>query len=81
MFGSKLFGRLAFWRGLRRNITTTHAKRGGDHHDEGGIPGANLFFDITNRHLLALYMGLYMGSAFGTPFMILRHQLKKKSDT
>ncbi|ODN02293.1 Cytochrome c oxidase subunit 7C, mitochondrial [Orchesella cincta] len=79
MFRNQLVGRLMFWRQQRRNITTTRPKRGGDHHDEGGVPGATLPFDTSNRYLLALTVGTFFGSAFATPFLLLRHQLKKKS--
>jgi len=60
-----------------RNLMTS-AARGGGHHDYGGIPGANLPFGIGNRHKLAVYMGAWLGSGFAVPFLLLRHQLKKK---
>jgi len=60
-----------------RNISTT-LLRSGAHHDIGGVPGANLPFDIHNRWKLAVYMTLFLGSGFATPFILLRHQLLKK---
>jgi len=57
---------------------TSAGRQGGGHHDIGGVPGANLPFGITNRYKLALYMGMWLGSGFSVPFLLVRHQLKKK---
>ncbi|CAH1117340.1 unnamed protein product [Phaedon cochleariae] len=46
-------------------------------HDHGGVPGANLPFQIKNRFRLTAVMILFLGSAFGAPFLIVRHQLLK----
>jgi len=46
--------------------------------DPGGIPGANLPVNIYNEKALIIKMTLYFGSAFATPYLILRHQLKKR---
>ncbi|XP_056635958.1 cytochrome c oxidase subunit 7C, mitochondrial-like [Diorhabda sublineata] len=46
-------------------------------HDHGGVPGANLPFDINNRFKLTAIMIAFFGSAFGAPFLIVRYQLTK----
>ncbi|CAL8083391.1 unnamed protein product [Orchesella dallaii] len=61
-----------------RSFMTSALRRGGDHHDVGGVPGANLPFGIQNRWKLAVYMGAWLGSGFAVPFILVRHQLKKK---
>jgi len=61
-----------------RTLMTSAVRRSGDHHDVGGVPGNNLPFSIKNRHKLALYMGLWLGSGFAVPFLLVRHQLLKK---
>ncbi|XP_050311567.1 cytochrome c oxidase subunit 7C, mitochondrial-like [Anthonomus grandis grandis] len=43
----------------------------------GGFPGANLPFDINNRFKLTGLFIVFFGSAFGAPFLVLRHQLTK----
>ncbi|KAJ8947281.1 hypothetical protein NQ318_014178 [Aromia moschata] len=48
------------------------------YHDDGGVPGGNLPFSLTNRYKLTAYFVLFFGSGFGAPFLILRHQLLKK---
>ncbi|KAJ8974042.1 hypothetical protein NQ317_008983 [Molorchus minor] len=42
-------------------------------------PSLNLPFSINNRYKLTAYFILYFGSGFGAPFLVLRHQLLKKS--
>ncbi|XP_017362811.1 cytochrome c oxidase subunit 7C, mitochondrial-like [Cebus imitator] len=55
-----------------RRFTTSAVRR--SHYEEG--PGKNLPFSVENKwRLLAM---MYFGSAFATPFLILRHQLLKK---
>lgn len=60
---------------LTRNIPI-NAMVGRAYH--GGVPGENLPFSIKNRYRLTLLFALFWGSAMGAPFLILRHQLKKK---
>jgi len=62
---------------IRRNLMTSVARRSG-HHDEGGIPGSNLPFGITNRYKLTAYFILFFGSGLAVPFVMVRHQLLKK---
>jgi len=63
---------------LRRAAAlSTSAQRQSAHIIQQGIPGANLPFDINNRHkLLALFI-VYFGSGLGAPFLLVRHQLLK----
>lgn len=61
-----------------RTFMTSGVRRSGGHHDEGGIPGANLPFSLNNPYKLTLLYILFFGSAFGAPFLIVRHQLLKK---
>ncbi|XP_060536736.1 cytochrome c oxidase subunit 7C, mitochondrial-like [Cylas formicarius] len=51
------------------------------HHSHGGVPGENLPFDITNRYKLTALFIAFFGSAFGAPFLILRHQLLKNQQS
>ncbi|XP_032095434.1 cytochrome c oxidase subunit 7C, mitochondrial [Sapajus apella] len=57
-----------------RRFTTSAVRR--THYEEG--PGKNLPFSVENKWRLLAMMCLYFGSAFATPFLILRHQLLKK---
>ncbi|GAB6031991.1 hypothetical protein CHUAL_010368 [Chamberlinius hualienensis] len=70
-------GRLAA--AVRQFSTSTLRRSGGHGHDPGGYSGGNLPFDINNRYKLTVYISLFFGSAFGAPFLILRHQLLKKA--
>jgi len=66
---------------LARTTLNTGGRRNIHVHQEG-IPGATLPFKIgqnSNPVKLMLYMTLYVGSGFTTPFIMVRHQLKKKS--
>jgi len=47
--------------------------------DPGGIPGANLPFDVYNKKALIVKMTLYFASGFAWPYFMVRHQLLKKS--
>jgi len=59
----------------RRSFTTSAPRQ--IHVVQQGIPGANLPFDINNRHKLLLVFILYFGSGLGAPFLLVRHQLLK----
>uniref|UniRef100_A0A2I2YQX5 Cytochrome c oxidase subunit 7C, mitochondrial n=1 Tax=Gorilla gorilla gorilla TaxID=9595 RepID=A0A2I2YQX5_GORGO len=41
------------------------------------LPAANLPFSVENKWSLLAKMCLYFGSAFATPFLVVRHQLLK----
>lgn len=64
---------------LARNNMAAVAKR--DLHVKmEGVPGGTLPFNITNnRWRLMLGFTVFVGSAFSMPFLMVRHQLKKKS--
>ncbi|XP_055333791.1 cytochrome c oxidase subunit 7C, mitochondrial-like [Paramacrobiotus metropolitanus] len=80
MLASRLFTRV-FTRTARgkKNFSTSKSRRSGDHHDEGGNPGENLPFDITNRYKFTLIYTAFFASGFGLPFLVVRHQLMKKN--
>ncbi|XP_012254142.2 cytochrome c oxidase subunit 7C, mitochondrial-like [Athalia rosae] len=63
-------------RRLVRNFMTSAIRRSGDD-NHGGVPGANLPFDIRNRYKLTAYFILYFGSGIAIPYLIVRHQLLK----
>jgi len=44
-----------------------------------GVPGGTLPFGINNKWRLMLGFTFFVGSAFSVPFIMVRHQLKKKS--
>nr|XP_054385554.1 cytochrome c oxidase subunit 7C, mitochondrial-like [Pongo abelii] len=54
-------------------FTTSVVRR--SHYEEG--PGKNLPFSVENKWSLLAKMCLYFGSAFATPFLVVRHQLLK----
>ncbi|XP_055216619.1 cytochrome c oxidase subunit 7C, mitochondrial-like [Gorilla gorilla gorilla] len=56
-----------------RRFTTSVVRR--SHCEEG--PGKNLPFSVKNKWSLLAKMCLYFGSAFATPFLVVRHQLLK----
>ncbi|XP_063475387.1 cytochrome c oxidase subunit 7C, mitochondrial-like [Symphalangus syndactylus] len=56
-----------------RRFTTSVDRR--SHYEEG--PGKNLPFSVENKWSLLAKMCLYFGSAFATPFLVIRHQLRK----
>jgi len=58
-----------------------NVSRRGLHVHQEGIPGATLPFKVGYEHRWKLLIGmtLYVGSAFSIPFLMVRHQLKKKS--
>jgi len=60
---------------VRRGFFTS--ARRGVHIVQQGIPGANLPFDINNRHKLLAVFILYFGSGLTAPFILVRHQLLK----
>ncbi|XP_023014813.1 cytochrome c oxidase subunit VIIc [Leptinotarsa decemlineata] len=62
---------------LVRNVLRNTVRFSHDHHGGGGIPGSNLPFSINNRYKLTAMMVFFFGSAFGAPFLIVRHQLLK----
>ncbi|OQR68243.1 Cytochrome c oxidase subunit 7C [Tropilaelaps mercedesae] len=66
---------------VRRFTTSAICRSGGHHDDYGGVPGENLPFSVKNRYALTLKMALFFGSAFSIPFLVVRHQLKKKSQS
>ncbi|CAH0697976.1 unnamed protein product [Spodoptera exigua] len=59
---------------LGRNVITTMVRN----HSNGGIPGENLPFDISNRYKLTVYFIAFFGSGLAAPYLICRHQLLKK---
>jgi len=61
-----------------RNSVTTVGRRN-LHVDMEGKSGKTLPFDIQNKWTLMLKFTFFVGSAFSTPFLLVRHQLKKKS--
>uniref|UniRef100_A0A4D5R9H4 Cytochrome c oxidase subunit 7C, mitochondrial n=1 Tax=Scolopendra viridis TaxID=118503 RepID=A0A4D5R9H4_SCOVI len=63
---------------VRSFMSSAIRRAGHGHHDDGGIPGNNLPFSITNRYKLTLYFAMFFGSGFAVPFLVLRHQLLKK---
>jgi cytochrome c oxidase subunit 7c len=62
---------------LRSAAPMRAAARRGVHIEQEGIPGANLPFDINNRHKLLAVFILYFGSGLTAPFILVRHQLLK----
>ncbi|GAU98340.1 hypothetical protein RvY_09499 [Ramazzottius varieornatus] len=80
MQGSRLFmGVIGRCRaGGKRQFSTSKKRLSGDH-DDGGIVGGNLPFDIHNRYKFTLLFTAFFGSGFGLPFLVVRHQLLKKS--
>jgi len=68
--------------GLRQLVSVTARQfstsaRRSIHIVQQGIPGANLPFDINNRHKLLAVFILYFGSGLSAPFLLVRHQLLK----
>ncbi|XP_065368447.1 cytochrome c oxidase subunit 7C, mitochondrial-like [Calliphora vicina] len=47
-------------------------------HSHGGIPGENLPFSLKNRYRLTALFTTFTVLGFGSPFLIVRHQLLKK---
>ncbi|OQV18342.1 hypothetical protein BV898_07545 [Hypsibius exemplaris] len=74
MSAPRLFTRL-FARPGQRNFSTSMKRLD----DDGGIPGGNLPFNIHNRYTFTLLFTAFFGSGFGLPFLVVRHQLLKKS--
>jgi len=58
-----------------RGISTSAVRS--SHIHQHGIPGANLPFDINNRHKLLAMFILYFGSGLAGPLLLVRHQLLK----
>ncbi|THK32981.1 cytochrome c oxidase subunit 7C, mitochondrial [Diachasma alloeum] len=61
---------------LVRRFATSALRRSGNP-EVGAKPGHNLPFTLGNRYKLTVYFILYFGSAFATPFLVVRHQLLK----
>jgi cytochrome c oxidase subunit 7c len=59
---------------VRRNFSTSLIRRAG--YGEG--PGSNMPFDINKKWRLLGIMTVFFGSGFAAPFILVRHQLKKK---
>ncbi|MPC15669.1 Cytochrome c oxidase subunit 7C, mitochondrial [Portunus trituberculatus] len=57
-----------------RGLMTSAIRRGGD----GGVPGANLPFQIKNRFKLTVVFVAFFGSGMALPFVLVRHQLLKQ---
>ncbi|XP_014295166.1 cytochrome c oxidase subunit 7C, mitochondrial [Microplitis demolitor] len=64
-----------FARQMLRRFTTSAVRR--SEHESGGIPGANLPFDIKNKYKLTAYFIMFFGSALALPWIIVRHQMLK----
>ncbi|XP_037823166.1 cytochrome c oxidase subunit 7C, mitochondrial [Lucilia sericata] len=47
-------------------------------HSHGGIPGENLPFSLKNRYRITAIFTTFTVLGFGSPFLIVRHQLLKK---
>ncbi|XP_054285234.1 cytochrome c oxidase subunit 7C, mitochondrial-like [Macrosteles quadrilineatus] len=63
---------------IGRLFSTSAARMSGHGHGpDGGIPGINLPFDISNKYKLTAYFVIYCGSAMSIPFLVLRHALTK----
>ncbi|CAL4082339.1 unnamed protein product [Meganyctiphanes norvegica] len=60
--------------GFSRTLMTSAVRSGGD----GGVPGANLPFQIKNRYRLTILFTAFFGSGLALPFILVRHQLLKK---
>ena len=43
------------------------------------FPFQNLPFQIQNRYRLTLNFMIFFGTGFGTPFLLVRHQLLKQN--
>ncbi|XP_077862825.1 cytochrome c oxidase subunit 7C, mitochondrial-like [Saccoglossus kowalevskii] len=61
---------------IARRRFSTSLIRLGEHYPEG--PGSNLPFKIQNKWRLLATMTLFFGSGLTAPFLLVRHQLKKK---
>ncbi|CAG0913401.1 unnamed protein product [Notodromas monacha] len=60
-------------RNVSRGFATSALRNGG----HGGVPGANLPFDISNRWKLTALFTAFFGSGFAVPFLAVRfHMLK-----
>ncbi|XP_033625015.1 cytochrome c oxidase subunit 7C, mitochondrial-like [Asterias rubens] len=57
-----------------RSFSTSVIRRAG--YGEG--PGSNVPFQIKNKWRLLAVMTAFFGSGFAAPFVLVRHQLKKK---
>ncbi|XP_005191003.1 cytochrome c oxidase subunit 7C, mitochondrial [Musca domestica] len=58
---------------LARNISKAMVR----FHSHGGIPGENLPFSLKNRYKLTAIFTTFTVLGFGSPFLIVRHQLLK----
>ncbi|KAJ8036013.1 Cytochrome c oxidase subunit 7C, mitochondrial [Holothuria leucospilota] len=58
----------------RRSFSTSLARTAG--YGEG--VGSNVPFQIKNKWRMLAVMTIFFGSGFGAPFVLVRHQLKKK---
>merc|ERR1711875_137564 len=63
---------------LTRNAMTVVPRRG-MHVETEGIHGSFMPFKIDSPIKSIIGFTLYIGSAFSMPFLMVRHQLKKKS--
>ncbi|WP_187788109.1 hypothetical protein, partial [Salmonella sp. S146_54837] len=59
---------------VRRSFSTSLARTSG--YGEG--VGSNVPFQIKNKWRMLAVMTVFFGSAFSAPFVLVRHQLKKK---
>merc|ERR1712179_343556 len=67
--------RLARFSGFSRKLMTSAIRKSDD---PGGIPGANVPFQIKNRFRLTVVFTVFFGSGLAVPFLLVRHQLLKK---
>ncbi|XP_013118865.1 cytochrome c oxidase subunit 7C, mitochondrial [Stomoxys calcitrans] len=58
---------------LARNVSKALVR----HHSHGGVPGENLPFSLNNRYKLTAIFTVFTALGFGSPFLIVRHQLLK----
>ncbi|KAI9583286.1 cytochrome c oxidase subunit 7C, mitochondrial-like [Glossina fuscipes] len=59
---------------LARNLTKSMVR----FHGHGGIPGENIPFSLQNRYRITGVFTVFTVLGFGSPFLIVRHQLLKK---
>ncbi|XP_017049984.1 cytochrome c oxidase subunit 7C, mitochondrial [Drosophila ficusphila] len=57
-----------------RNFSQSMVRMSG----HGGVPGENLPFGLTNKYRITALFTIGTVLGFGSPFLIVRHQLLKK---
>ncbi|BFG05929.1 GL11513 [Drosophila persimilis] len=59
---------------IARNFSQSMVRFSG----HGGVPGENLPFGLTNKYRITALFTIGCVLGFGSPFLIVRHQLLKK---